>query len=210
MAVIVLLLLVGAVAYRATSEVERRRLLERAVRTFRRWQASSPLRHPRIASFWTQLRERTPFAPVAPALVALNVLVFVFMLLGNGAINAPETLISWGASFGPRTTNGEWWRLVTMLFVHRSILHLVVYVVGILTVGVLLERLVGPAAFAAMYAAAVLSSSAFDLVASPTGLSLGASGAVFGLYGLMLAFAIGSVFDTRTTGPWMLRSEERR
>jgi membrane associated rhomboid family serine protease len=204
MAVIVLLLLVGAVAYRATSEAERRRLLERALRTLRRWHAASPLRDPRIASFWTQLCERTRFAPVTPAVVGLNILVFAFMLLGNAPPSAPETLISWGASFGPRTTNGEWWRLVTMLFVHRSILHLVVDVVGILTVGVVLERLVGPAAFAAVYAAAGLSSSAFDLVASPTGLSLGASGAVFGLYGLMLAFAIGSVFDTRPTVPWML------
>ena len=204
MAVIVLLLLVGGVAYRATSEAERRRLLERALRTLRRWQATSLLRDPRIASFWTQLSERTRFAPVTPALVALNVLVFVFMLLGNGALGAHETLISWGASFGPRTTNGEWWRLVTMLFVHQSILHLLVDVVGLLAVGIVLERLVGAAAFAAVYAVAGLSASAFDLVASPTGLSLGASGAIFGLYGLMLAFAIGSLFDTRPTIPWTL------
>ena len=204
MAVIVLLLLVGAVAYRATSEAERRRLLERALRTLRRWQAASPLRDPRIASFWMQLRERTHVAPVTPALVGLNVLVFVFMLLGRGALSAPDTLMSWGASFGPRTTNGEWWRLLTMLFVHRSVFHLLVDIVGLLAVGLVLERLVGPVALAVVYAAAGLSSSAFDLVASPTGLSLGASGAIFGLYGLLLAFAIGSVFDTRPTVPWVL------
>src|SRR5689334_16963344 len=123
MAILVLLLLVGAVAYRATTESERRRFLDRAVRTLRRWQAAAALRDPRILEFWTLLRERSRFAPVTPALVVLNIVVFVLMRLGKGELGAPETLIAWGASFGPRTTNGEWWRLVTTLFVHGSTLH---------------------------------------------------------------------------------------
>jgi membrane associated rhomboid family serine protease len=205
MAVIVFLLLVGAVAYRATTEAERRRLLERAVRRFRRWQTASRLDDPQIVSFWTLLCERTRFAPVTPVLVGLNILVFVLMHLGHGAAGAPETLIAWGANVGPRTTNGEWWRLATMLFVHGSVLHLLVDLLGLLAVGPLLERLVGPAALAAVYAAAGLSSSAFAIVVSPTAVSVGASGAIFGVYGLMLAFAIGSVFDSsRPKVPSML------
>jgi membrane associated rhomboid family serine protease len=196
MAVIVFLLLVGGVAYRATTEAERRRLLERAVRRVSRWHTASRLSDPHILSFWTLLRERTPFAPVTPLLVGLNVLVFVLMHLGHGAAGAPETLISWGASVGPRTTNGEWWRLATMMFVHGSVLHLLVNLLGLLAVGLLLERLVGPAALAAVYGAAGLSASAFGVVVSPTAVSVGASGAILGIYGLMLAFAIGGVFDS--------------
>ena len=157
MAVIVFLLLVGGVAYRATTETERRRLLERAVRRVRRWQTASRLSDPHILSFWTLLRERTPFAPVTPVLVGLNLLLFVLMHLGHGAAGAPETLIAWGASAGPRTTNGEWWRLATMLFVHGSVLHLFVDLLGLIAVAPLLERLVGPAALLAVSGSAGLS-----------------------------------------------------
>ena len=205
MAIIVFLLVLGAVAYRATTEAERRRIVDRAGHRLRRWQAAAPLHDPQILSFWTLLRERTRFAPVTPALVGLNVLVFVLLRIGNGALGAPETLIPWGVSFGPRTTNGEWWRLVTTLFVHGSALHLLVDLVGLLAVGPVIERLVGPAAFAAVFAAAGLSSSAFGLVSSPTGFTLGASGAIFGVYGLMLAFAAGSIIDSsKPRIPWPL------
>jgi len=87
---------------------------------------------------------------------------------------------------------------VTTLFVHSSLLHLVADVVGLLAVGLVLERVVGPAAFAGVYLAAGVSSSAFGLMASPTGVSVGASGAIFGMYGLMLAVAIRSVIDGST------------
>jgi rhomboid protease GluP len=135
---------------------------------------------------------------VTPALAGLNIVVFVLMLFGTGAISAPDTLIAWGGSFGPRTTNGEWWRLVTAMFVHSSLLHLVADVVGLLAVGLVLERMVGPVAFAGVYLAAGVSSIAFSLIASPTGVSVGASGAIFGVYGLLLAAATRSMLDSST------------
>jgi len=198
MTFIVFLLFVGWLAYRATGATERKLLLKRALDV--RWQflRAATRRYPDIVPFWKLLCERTPRAPVTPALAGLNIVVFVLMLFGTGAIGAPDTLIAWGGSFGPRTTNGEWWRLVTTLFVHSSLLHLVADVVGLLAVGLVLERVVGPAAFAGVYLAAGVSSSAFGLMASPTGVSVGASGAIFGMYGLMLAVAIRSVIDGST------------
>jgi rhomboid protease GluP len=198
MTFIILLLVVGWLAYRATGAAERKLLLKRALDLRWRFPRAATRRYPEIVPFWKLLCERTPRAPVTPALAGLNIVVFVLMLFATGAISAPDTLIAWGGSFGPRTTNGEWWRLVTAMFVHSSLLHLVADVVGLLAVGLVLERIVGPVAFAGVYLAAGVSSSAFSLIASPTGVSVGASGAIFGMYGLMLAAATRSMLDSST------------
>jgi membrane associated rhomboid family serine protease len=195
MTIIILLLCVGWLAHRTTTAVERKRLLELTLRKLRRFVAVAGLRRPQVVEFWEVLRERTPSAPVTPVLVGLNIVVFVLMLFGPGT---PDHLIAWGASFGPRTTNGEWWRLVTTMFVHVSVLHLFADLAGLVAVGVVLERLVGPLAFAAVYVAAGVSSSALGLIGSPFGVSVGASGAIFGLYGLLLAAVMRSVFHGST------------
>ena len=198
MTFIILLLCVGWLAHRTTTAVERKRLLELTLRKYRQFVSAAGLRRPQVVEFWEVLCERTPSAPVTPALVGLNIVVFVLMLFGTGATGTPDNLIAWGGSFGPRTTNGEWWRLVTTMFVHVSVLHLFADLAGLVAVGVVLERLVGPLAFAAVYVAAGVSSSALGLIGSPFGVSVGASGAIFGLYGLLLAAVMRSVFNNST------------
>ena len=93
----------------------------------------------------------------------------------------------WGASFGPRTTNGEWWRLVASMFVHTGTFQLLVNGAALVQLGLILERLVGHVTFAAVYFAAGLLASIVSLSDYPMGVSSGASGAIFGLYGLLLA-----------------------
>jgi len=198
MTFIILLLCVGWLVHRTTTPVERKRFLELTLRKHRQFVGAAGLRNPQVVAFWKVLRERTPSAPVTPALVGLNIVVFVLMLLGKGATGTPDNLIAWGGSFGPRTTNGEWWRLVTTMFVHVSVLHLFADLAGLVAVGVVLERLVGPLAFAAVYVAAGVSSTALGLIGSPFGVSVGASGAIFGLYGLLLAAVMRSVFNNST------------
>jgi membrane associated rhomboid family serine protease len=127
---------------------------------------------------------------ITPVLVVLNVTIFGFMVFGAGVLSDPATLVGWGGSFGPRTTNGEWWRLVTSMFVHAGMFHLVVNVVALVQIGFILERLVGPLTFAAMYIAAGVFAGLVSLAAHPMGVTVGASGAIFGLYGLLLAASI--------------------
>ena len=91
-----------------------------------------------------------------PAFVAVNVIVFLMM---GGGGSRRETLVEWGASFGPRTTNGEWWRLAASMFVHTGFLQLLVNCAALVQLGLILERLVGHITFAAVYfAAGVLAS----------------------------------------------------
>ena len=82
------------------------------------------------------------------------------------AITTGGTLIAWGANFGPRTANREWWRLFTSVFLHTGLLHLLVNIIGLVQIGVILERLVGSVTFATVYLVAGGVSSAVS-VSSP-------------------------------------------
>jgi rhomboid protease GluP len=125
------------------------------------------------------------------------------MATGPAALEDPDTLIVWGASFGPRTTNGEWWRLAAMLGVHAGLLHLVVNTAALVQAGLLVERLVGTAAFATVYLAAGLAAGLVDLAVSPVGVSAGASGAIAGIYGLLIAtWGWSQLTRTGVTIPW--------
>jgi rhomboid protease GluP len=106
-------------------------------------------------------------------------------------------LVAWGASFGPRTTNGEWWRLVTSTFVHTGTLHLLVNMAVLLQVGAVLERLVGRLAFTGVYLSAGTFVGLANLSSRPLAVTAGASGAIFGLYGLLLAAAIWQLLQRR-------------
>jgi membrane associated rhomboid family serine protease len=187
---LVVLLVLGGYALYVLSPDERTRLL-RAVRpALRELKDAATHRRPECEAFREAIRARTPWALVTPALIALNVTVFVVMLRGGGVLTDPETLVSWGGNFGPRTTNGEWWRLVASMFVHSGMLHLLVNVACLFQIGLILERLVGRLAFATVYITAGTFAGLMSLSAHPVAVSAGASGAIFGLYGLLLASLI--------------------
>lgn len=137
--------------------------------------------------FYDALRTRTALVVITPALAVLNVLVFVRMVLGPGSFSDPATMIDWGASFGPRTTSGEWWRVIAMMFVHVGPLHLLATLVGLVPVGIVLERLVGRLAFLLTYLGTGIVAALISLTTSPIGIVVGPSGAIFGIYGLLVA-----------------------
>jgi rhomboid protease GluP len=127
---------------------------------------------------------------VTPALILLNVGILGLMLQRGVALADPQALIGWGAVFGPRTTNGEWWRLITALFLHVGVLQLLVTVVVLVGVGIAVERLVGPVAVAVVYLAAGVISSLARMSASQVAVITGSSGSVWGLYGILLVWLV--------------------
>ena len=167
MHLVILLALVAAIAYRIATPEERTRYLHIAIDAAARLKARALRRHPAADTFRAALRARTPRLVVTPAIAAVDAIVFGCLLFAAGALTEPDTLVGWGASVGPRTTNGEWWRLVTSTFVHTGALHLLVNVATLMYLGAILERLVGPLAFAVVYLSAGVFAGLVNLSSRP-------------------------------------------
>ena len=146
----------------------------------------------REREFAAHLDAGTPTWHVTTVLIAANVLVFIAMVgSGVSATNpSPEALNHWGANYGPLTAGGQWWRLLTSAFVHVGITHLAMNMIVLFTGGRLTERLFGQPAFIVLYGLAALGGSIVSVTTHPLVSSAGASGAVFGVYGGVIAFLI--------------------
>ena len=133
-----------------------------------------------------------PNVSVTSVLIALNVAIFGLMLAWGVDPMQPaiDSLIQWGANYGPRTTQGEWWRMFTCMFLHIGVLHLLFNMVALWNVGGFMERLLGSLDFLVLYLLAGLLGSVASVAWNPFVVSAGASGAIFGLYGGLLAFLV--------------------
>jgi membrane associated rhomboid family serine protease len=193
MGYVFLLAIAVLIAMRSTTAAERRQYLLKVLRSIDKVLYRVQIWWREIEPFRASLRARTRIAPVTPLIAAANLAVVVGMFLHPQLLNDPDSLVSWGANFGPRTANGEWWRLITTLFVHVTVLDLIVCLLAFVPLGLILERIVGPAAFAAIYLAAGLFSSLFMLSAFPVAVTAGASGAIAGVYAFMMAVLLWGV-----------------
>ena len=140
-------------------------------------------------SFWSFFSPRKGFM-ATPILIDLNILVFIVMIASGVGIMSPSTLslLKWGADFGPLTLTGDWWRAVTCNFIHIGAFHLLMNMYAFMYVGLLLEGLIGSRRMFMSYLLTGLCSAVFSLYMHGETISAGASGAIFGLYGIFLAF----------------------
>lgn len=191
--VFALIVLAGAALYFMNAD-ERARLAGSIVDGVRQATQAATSAFSSREPFEQFLRERTRWVVVTPILAAMYVVIFTLMVLDAPAIALPETLIAWGGNVATRTAAGEWWRLLSATFVHRGVLHLAVTICGLVPLGFILERAVGRIAFAAIYlASAILASIVTLWTASPMTVEVGASGAVLGVYGLLLASLVWAI-----------------
>lgn len=140
---------------------------------------------------------------VTPILINLNILLFLVMALSGVGVFLPdsESLISWGANFRPLTLNGEWWRLVTNCFLHIGIFHLLMNMYALLYIGLLLEPYLGRARFLALYLLTGIAASVASLWWHDLTISAGASGAIFGMYGIFLSLLTTKLIDDSARKP---------
>lgn len=134
---------------------------------------------------------------ITPILVNLNIIIFVLMVIMGVGIFLPENedLLKWGANFRPITLNGEWWRLLTCCFLHIGIIHLLMNMYALIYIGVLLEPLLGKNRFLAAYLVTGIAASLTSLMWHDTTISAGASGAIFGMYGVFLAMLTTNLIE---------------
>ncbi len=142
--------------------------------------------------FSRALREATPKAYVTPLLLGANILLFALMAVDGVSCWAPKTedLINWGANFGLKTLGGDYWRVITNCFLHLGAEHLALNMVALGVAGLLAERLFGNGFYFWIYLFSGTAGSVARLFWNPDLVSAGASGAVFGLYGALLAYLI--------------------
>jgi len=131
-----------------------------------------------------------------PLLVIVNILVFIVttvllvrILRSHPAADIFEkTYLSMGFSSRPTVLKGEYWRLFTSMFLHFSILHVVLNMVVLVYIGSLIESKLGKWNFLMIYLFTGIIASTVSVIWHDNEISAGASGAIFGLFGVLLAF----------------------
>jgi rhomboid protease GluP len=97
-------------------------------------------------------------------------------------------LVKWGANFKPLTMEGEWWRLLSCVFIHIGVIHLLFNMYALYTIGIYLEPMLGKVRYISAYLATGVFASMASLWWHKESItSAGASGAIFGVYGVFLA-----------------------
>jgi membrane associated rhomboid family serine protease len=184
-----LIVIAGYVAYVMRPE-ERRRVIAIARRIAGAAWDEYCHRRSRPDAFRDALSARTRAPFLTAVVVLLNLLIFGLMLIGDGRMSDAATLVQWGASAGPLTTNGQWWRLLTATFVHTGFVQLVLEMAALAQAGMLVERMAGHVAFTGLYLTSAAFAAAIGLWVDPLPVTAGASGAIFGMYGLLVALII--------------------
>jgi membrane associated rhomboid family serine protease len=139
-----------------------------------------------------RLRDLHAAPTVTYALIAINVLMY----FGSQSGSAERDLVL----FGPLVADGELWRLVTGGFLHANLFHLLLNMYALYWLGQIIEPALGNAKFAALYLAALLAGSFGALLLDPLAVTVGASGAVYGLMGAAIVMARSRGIDLMQSG----------
>jgi membrane associated rhomboid family serine protease len=127
-------------------------------------------------------------APATVALVAANVLVYLITVGQGGGLNQPGgQVFERGALVGVLVADGDWYRLVSAMFLHASAIHLAFNMLALWWLGSVVEQALGTWRYLLIYFASGLAGSAGALLLSgPLAITVGASGAIYGILGALL------------------------
>jgi rhomboid protease GluP len=139
--------------------------------------------------FQETLKALAPTPWLTWALVAINAGIWLVTLgLGGGLVHsAPDKLLTWGGNAASAVQQGEWWRLLSATFLHSGVMHVTMNMIGLVAAGISVERIYGRRQYAIIYLGSALMGSALSLhFSAQKAVSVGASGAVFGVTGALL------------------------
>jgi membrane associated rhomboid family serine protease len=124
---------------------------------------------------------------VTKGLVGINVLVYLLEIANGGSVNGPSIafLYRWGL-YAPGIATGEWYRLVTGGFLHAGLWHIGLNMLVLWLVGSQLEEVLGRGRYLLLYLVSLLAGDAGALLQAPNIPTVGASGAIYGLFGALL------------------------
>ena len=144
-------------------------------------------RQPVMAAPWMRRREST--ITLTHVLFGANIAVYLAMSLAAGSPTdfPPSITLHFGANYGPLTLGGQWWRVLTYMFLHGGPMHILFNMWCLWDLGRLCESLYGRWTYAAIYLITGIAGGVASVGWNPRALSVGASGAIFGLAGALLA-----------------------
>jgi rhomboid protease GluP len=159
--------------------------------TYEQVPPAPPKKHP----LWALIPKGDYF--FTPIILDINIAVFLAMVISGVSPTLPDanSLLKWGANFRPNTMNGEPWRLFTSMFLHFGIIHLAVNMYSLFSLGRVLEKFIGKWRFIALYLTTGLCGSAVSLWWHTDSVSAGASGAIFGLFGVFAAIVTTKLIE---------------
>lgn len=174
-------------------------------RELKRLESGKPQENKDLKEFLEIIKPREGYF-VTPILIYLNIAIFLVMFLsGLGFISFNgQDLLNWGANYQPYTSNGEWWRLITNVFLHGGFMHLLSNMFGLLFVGIFLEPLLGRTKYLTIYLVTGIIASLASIWWYDATVSVGASGAIFGLYGLFLSLLLTKVFPPQINNVFLI------
>jgi rhomboid protease GluP len=126
---------------------------------------------------------------ITTIILDINIILFLVILYWNYNYDIPEYLnfLNWGGSRRYEVLEeSEWWRLLTNIFIHGGFLHIVYNSIGFVLVALLLEPMLGRIKFLTYYLICGVFASVFSIIYYQNILSIGSSGAVFGLFGIII------------------------
>jgi rhomboid protease GluP len=127
---------------------------------------------------------------VTNVLIAINVVAFLWEI-GTGGLTTNEALLAHGALYGPAVVQGhQYWRIVSGAFLHGGWLHIGANMWALYQVGTLVERFLGGPRMLAIYVLSMIGSGAAVVIFSPDAVTVGASGAIFGLFGALVGIGL--------------------
>jgi membrane associated rhomboid family serine protease/Flp pilus assembly protein TadD len=147
---------------------------------------------PVMAAPWVR---RESSVSLTQVILGANVMVFIAMVAASGPSMdfTGQVMVAFGANYGPDTLSGQWWRLATYMFLHGGLFHIATNMWCLWNIGTLCESLYGRFTYAAIYLMTGVAGGLASVGWNPGVLSVGASGALFGLTGALIAsFYLGS------------------
>ena len=144
--------------------------------------------NPIQGSFSITATNQKKLAAATLLLITISVLIFLLMALSGGEWLrfSGAQVLHWGGNYGPLTMEGQWWRLLSTMFVHIGLFHLAINMWALYELGGLAEQIYGPWSMLLIYLLTGVAGSIASLARNPTIVSAGASGAIFGLAGVLI------------------------
>ncbi len=128
--------------------------------------------------------------PVTLGLIALNVAIFIYQFIQPEPFSS-EALVKDGAIYGWLiAVKGEWWRLISGIFLHGGVSHIAINMFSLYIMGRMAEELFSRWDYLIIYLVSGIAGAIASVVMHPEGLSVGASGAIFGVFGAIAGYVL--------------------